>query len=396
MLHGCSFLKLKKELKVMESAISLEGTITCNESNNKPIIIALYTMRSNEIKVYDYQVHLEPGQYKFIAEADNYYLSAFLDLNNDLLFQSNEPAGFYGEPTLLITQPGQSLKNLNIEIVAPNPQAVKLYESSEVSLGNFIRNPGTIMQINDEQFTEDIGKLGKWEPLDFINKGYGGLFFLEPYDPKRIPILFVHGTGGYPQQWSSIIESLDNSKFQAWLFHYPSGLNMELVSEWLYSQIKILRARYEVEKLYIIGHSMGGMVSLKYIQKQSQSGHPPNIDLFVSISTPWTGSKAARIGTINPLAVVPSWKDIVPGSQFLEELLLNPMPKGTQYFLLFSYHGIPSPIFVNNDGRVSIVSQLDLRMQKKANKVYGFNEKHSGILKSKDLIKTLSEILDSP
>jgi len=177
MLHGCSFLKLKKELKVMKSAISLEGTITCNESNNKPIIIALYTMRSNEIKVYDYQVHLEPRQFKFTAEPDNYYLAAFLDLNNDLLFQSNEPASFYGEPTLLITQPGQSLKNLNIEIIAPNPQAVKLYESSEISLGNFIRNPGTIIPINDEQFSKDIGSLGTWEPLDFIKKRIWRIIF---------------------------------------------------------------------------------------------------------------------------------------------------------------------------------------------------------------------------
>ena len=378
----------------MQSAISLEGTITCNKSNNKPIIIALYSMKSNEIIVYDYQILLEPGQFKFIAEPDDYYLAAFLDLNNDLLFQSNEPAGFYGEPTLIITQPGQSLENLNFEIKAPNPQALKLYESSEISLGNLIRNPGTIIQINDDQFTENIGKLGKWEPLDFLKKGYGGLFFIEPYDPERIPILFVHGAGGYPQQWRSIIESLDNSKFQAWIFHYPSGLNMEMVSGWLYDQITILRAKYELDKLYVIAHSMGGLVSLKYIQKQSQSGHPPNIDLFVSISTPWAGSKTARIGTINPLAVIPSWKDIVPGSQFLEGLLLNPIPKGTRYFLLFSYHGIPNPIFVNNDGRVSISSQLDLRMQKKAVKVFGFNEKHSGILSSKDLIKTLSEVLD--
>ena len=55
-----------------------------------------------------------------------------------------------------------------------------------------------------------------------------GLFFGQPYDPDRIPVIFVHGLISTPQMWFRVINKLDEdavvrARYQYWVFGYPSG-----------------------------------------------------------------------------------------------------------------------------------------------------------------------------
>ena len=94
-----------------------------------------------------------------------------------------------------------------------------------------------------------------------------GLYFLQPYDPDRIPLVFVHGLFSTPWTWVKTINGLQTDpeirkRYQFWVFAYPTG------SPILYSALRLRQELARVDQLYpnhkpyvVIGHSMGGMLT---------------------------------------------------------------------------------------------------------------------------------------
>ena len=94
-----------------------------------------------------------------------------------------------------------------------------------------------------------------------------GLYMLEPYDPQRIPLVFVHGLISTPRMWRKVINEIEadptlRGRYQCWVFGYPTG-NPPAYSA--------LRFREELDRFYqlhpgahrcvLVGHSMGGLIS---------------------------------------------------------------------------------------------------------------------------------------
>ena len=94
-----------------------------------------------------------------------------------------------------------------------------------------------------------------------------GLYFLEPYDPSRIPVVFVHGLMSSPFTWVKTINGLQQDpevrkRYQPWVFSYPTGNPI------LYSALQLREELARVDKRYpnhlpyvVVGHSMGGMLT---------------------------------------------------------------------------------------------------------------------------------------
>jgi triacylglycerol esterase/lipase EstA (alpha/beta hydrolase family) len=94
-----------------------------------------------------------------------------------------------------------------------------------------------------------------------------GLYFLQPYDPDRIPLVFVHGLFSTPFTWVETINGLQadpeiRKHYQFWVFGYPTGNPI------LYSALRLREELARADKLYpnhkpyvIVGHSMGGMLT---------------------------------------------------------------------------------------------------------------------------------------
>jgi len=94
-----------------------------------------------------------------------------------------------------------------------------------------------------------------------------GLYFLQPYDPDRIPLVFVHGLFSTPFDWVQTINGLQadpeiRKHYQFWVFGYPTGNPI------LYSALRLREELAKVDKLYpnhrpyvVVGHSMGGMLT---------------------------------------------------------------------------------------------------------------------------------------
>jgi pimeloyl-ACP methyl ester carboxylesterase len=94
-----------------------------------------------------------------------------------------------------------------------------------------------------------------------------GLYFLEPYDPNRIPVVFVHGLASTPFNWVKTINGLQQDpevrkRYQPWVFGYATGNPI------LYSALRLREELAKVDKIYpnhlpyvLVGHSMGGMLT---------------------------------------------------------------------------------------------------------------------------------------
>jgi pimeloyl-ACP methyl ester carboxylesterase len=94
-----------------------------------------------------------------------------------------------------------------------------------------------------------------------------GLYFLQPYDPDRIPLVFVHGLFSTPYDWVKTINGLQadpeiRKHYQFWIFAYPTGNPI------LYSALRLREALAKADQLYpnhkpyvMVGHSMGGMLT---------------------------------------------------------------------------------------------------------------------------------------
>lgn len=90
---------------------------------------------------------------------------------------------------------------------------------------------------------------------------------LQAYDPKRTPVLFVHGLDSTPATWTLMYHSLMNdpdirNNYQFWVFSYPSGYPYPYSASLLRSELEgVKRAFPESKDMIIVGHSMGGMIS---------------------------------------------------------------------------------------------------------------------------------------
>jgi pimeloyl-ACP methyl ester carboxylesterase len=110
-----------------------------------------------------------------------------------------------------------------------------------------------------------FGMMGTLSGANMMEKT--GLYFLEPYDPSRIPVVFVHGLASTPFTWVKTINGLQQDpeirkRYQPWIFGYATGNPI------LYSALRLREELAKVDKLYpnhlpyvLVGHSMGGMLT---------------------------------------------------------------------------------------------------------------------------------------
>lgn len=127
----------------------------------------------------------------------------------------------------------------------------------EANLNNaYIQNNGLAGLLRPDKRLEDLG-----------------LFGLNPYDPKKIPVVFVHGLNSSPGIWSNIVNEIYadpalNARYQPLLFIYPTGLSVPGAAARFRDSLVKYRAKYDPEgndanfnKMIIVGHSMGGLLT---------------------------------------------------------------------------------------------------------------------------------------
>ena len=398
---GCALVQLRDNLDMLDQAGQIGGTVVADPVGDKPICVALFAdvpgREKSELSAY--QVVYGNASFHFLRSAGRYWVIAFEDANEDGTFQTTERVGWHGEPTVVELAAGADVQGLELVLRTPEQARRELPDlyapaAPRVPLKMEGRHLGVVASLDAPRFDPAEGLLGMWGPVEFLLKHGAGVFFLEPYDPERIPVLIVHGMGGTPRNFQYLIERLDRSRFQAWVAHYPTGLRLPLLSNRLADFLAELKSRHNVPRLVVVAHSMGGLVARGAILRLKNQGQT-FVPLFVSISSPWQGHPGAGTGVARSPVILPTWYDMAPGSAFLKQLAADPLPADMEYNLFFSYRG-GSAAFAdgNTDGTLPLASMLDLDMQDRAARTYGFDETHAGILGSDEVSKRLTRVLE--
>lgn len=192
-----------------------------------------------------------------------------------------------------------------------------------------------------------------------------GVFLADPYEPGKIPIVFVHGTASSPSRWAEVLnelrdDSLIASRCQFWFYRYASGAPI------LVSAAGLRRGLARVVKdvdpegkddalrhMVVIGHSQGGLLARlmltssgshfwdelsktpieqikfddeerKHVQNVFFFDPSPTVSRAVFVATPQRGSYVAG----NLLGSIGAWLVSVPkavarGAQRLTDLALG-------------------------------------------------------------------------
>ncbi|MBU1053207.1 MAG: alpha/beta hydrolase [Proteobacteria bacterium] len=409
-LMSCTrFFILKKEVARLDKSYYLGGKLGHEFQTNMSVWVFVWEKHEDGVIDITEAEKLDANKTFVIMlpPGERYYVGALEDANNNEEYDPGERIWFNGEPSPVEFRNGRS-NTLIIRLsgkIKPTKEDIRAFARarkgrSYIELKGSGQVPifiGKQAELNDPIFSAQMGEKGLWEPASFLNEIGLGVYFLSEYDPDKIPVLFVHGAGGSPQDWKHILKGFDDHKYQKWFYHYPGGIRLNQTADALNIIIETLYKKYRFKELYIVAHSMGGLVSRSFIIKNRIEAGNSYITKFVSIATPWAGHEAAALGVKRAPAVIPSWIDMQLNSQFINELMEQKIEDKLDYYLLFTFKGAKSAFLpASNDGTVSLASQLTPKAQQEAKRLFGFNCNHTSVLHNDDVITTLKSIMKNP
>lgn len=100
-----------------------------------------------------------------------------------------------------------------------------------------------------------------------------GLKRTSPFDPNKTPVILVHGLKSNPEVWVDLVNDLGaddtiRANYQFWFYAYPTGAPILYTAMRLRTELESLREHYDpkaenpnLDRMVIVGHSMGGIVS---------------------------------------------------------------------------------------------------------------------------------------
>ncbi|WP_019569209.1 alpha/beta fold hydrolase [Thioalkalivibrio sp. ALE11] len=256
---------------------------------------------------------------------------------------------------------------------------------------------GLVTTLADPRFDPAIAAASQWRPLDFVRDGYAGVYFLDgPYDPAREPVLFIHGMNGSPVSFEALVEDLDTRRFQPWAYYYPSGVPLDAAAVHLAQVMEELELRHDLERYQVVAHSMGGLVARGFLLERERRGAPARVPRLVTLATPWGGHRMAATGVAHAPVVVPVWRDMAPGSEFLEGLFAGSAGIPAETHLLFAHRRDSGRSRELTDGVVSLESMLRPEAQAAAASLYGVDATHAGILEHPRTLERVRTLLEGP
>lgn len=397
---SCAFFALRRNIEELERFAMVGGAVEGEVPGSEMTVVVL--LRSDTGEPIDSFALGRRGKYFFRVPAGTYLLGAFADADRDFHYDPAKERGvWYGAPDPVHLSPGAAHDRIDLVLGAPEARVIdRALTAPELGRRGMHDLPdinvGTIAAIGDPRFSVENGKLGMWQPVDFALGKYPGIYFVDPYDPEKIPVLFVHGIAGSPANFAHLVDKLDRKRFQPWLLYYPSGGRLDMLGAATIRWIGSVAARHPMKRFVIVAHSMGGLVARSAINQWVESvgdERAVKLEAFITLSTPWAGHAAAAAGVEHAPEVVPAWYDMAPGSDFLDGLFKTKLPSECRYYLLFGFEGHSALVGGVNDGVVAVSSELAPAAQEQAVRMYGFPESHMGILQSKDASDRLNLIL---
>ncbi len=129
----------------------------------------------------------------------------------------------------------------------------------------------------------------------------------------------------------------------------PPWRDLETLTEGLARKVDELRIKLKVDKVILVGHSMGGIIARNYVQNRGGSAY---VHGMVTLGSPHHGSKLA------PFALSTMGKNLLPGSAFLLKFNGVTWPDETQAISIYTrYDNIVLPA---ESAKMDGVQQIEL------------------------------------
>ncbi len=388
-LLGCSnFKNLSHEMKAIDT-ITHQYTLILEQPTSDSAVVIEQIKDINKSEVDGYDGIIDSDSIKLQLSNDVHYLLVFEDKNQDLTLQADEA---FSVINLRDHKDKSTIETtLSINEKALPKAFVDRPLSSLLKIELDLVDIGTVVNLTDPPFEKDNAELGMWQPLTFLLENNAGLYFLSEYDPNKIPILFVHGINSTALDFAPLIEKVDKSKYQIWVFNYPSGLSLSLNSKGLNNLLHTVTTEYKIKQMHVVAHSMGGLIVANSM-RQCRIGQLCHfINSITTISSPFGGVGSAKQGVEYSPVVMPAWVDLNPDGKFIADLFTDNDKIHTPHFLAFGYNSGDLFNTDSNDGVIDLSSQLSRQAQLHAEQIRGYDENHLSILDNDDLFDDLSD-----
>lgn len=158
----------------------------------------------------------------------------------------------------------------------------------------------------------------------------------QPLESSLPPVILLHGLFQNRSCMLWIERYLHMAGFKSTLcINTPPWRDLETLTENLAKKIDELRIRANVQKVILVGHSMGGIIARNYVQNRGGAAYVVGI---VTLGTPHHGSKLA------PFAISKNGKNLLPNSEFLSKFNSVDWPEETKAISIYSrYDNIVLP-----------------------------------------------------
>lgn len=418
-VSGCSYLrtvfkqthyslrqKLSPRQRVYKHMLQVDnffvfGKIENGSDLNKDAIavVALSDLhRENEVVDISHSVRIG-SYYALNLPEGEYHVLVVSDLNRDGFYDGTE---ILGGKSLFLSRaetPEKVLGGFDIDLNLPFPSnsAVsfrRAVQQTDKLTKSLFYPKGTIRSLDDRIFSTRMTTLGLMEPAAFLEKAPMMFYALEEDVGYKVPVIFVHGIGGTVRDFEDLVAGLDRSLYRPLFFYYPSGCDLSQLGEMFYTLFlsgKVLPL--EQTPVVIVAHSMGGLVARDAMNRLTGRKGEARTARLITIAGLMGGHPDAKMGAKAPV-VIPSWRDVDPGSDFMRRLRRRPLPKNVEYHLIYTYgNSRIIKLGENSDGVVPLSSQLCTAAQDEATGQYGFNDDHTGILKNPDAIRLVIKLI---
>ena len=167
--------------------------------------------------------------------------------------------------------------NANIELYDPfNTDSITINDFGKVPLETNFSVSFAFLLNQDTNVTNLTGLL---DPGDMRKNKHQGIYSLTPFNPDKIPVILVHGLVSTLRTWDQMYNSLIKNpeirkKYQLFAFSYPSGLGIFYAAHLLREALHQFQREYDPKrnnpnfnKSVIIGHSLGGLLSILMLKK---------------------------------------------------------------------------------------------------------------------------------
>ncbi|NTW77737.1 MAG: alpha/beta hydrolase, partial [Syntrophaceae bacterium] len=313
--------KLLRELQPGDSFL-LAGPVNQKTNYRGPVLLVAVTDMFKKREIVAERILQTPVLYyqAYLPEG-NYDLYFFADLNGNGYFDANEMIGQTSGAPIHVrkkeVQDGMTFKGPVLTLDVNSPATTSLPIKVRVRDQEYV-----FRSLDDQFFDPQYGEIGMYDPKKLFTHTQRFVFALEKINSNKTMVIFVHGVAGTPRDFKYLVDGLDRTRYQPLFYFYPSGMPLQKLGS-LLSDIMIVLTQdkqFHIKRVIVVAHSMGGLVGLCALNELCLNGAPAYLKGYISFNTPYGGVESAKKAVESAPAVLAAWRDVAPGSSFLERL----------------------------------------------------------------------------